>query len=75
MRLSDIMSAMHLSSYAEAAMVLFMLAFLAIGIQVLRGREAGTWERARHLPLEPEDATPAKADGFTLPRDNRTNRS
>jgi hypothetical protein len=74
MRLSDIMSAMHLSSYAEAALVLFMLAFLAIGIQVLRSREASTWERARHLPLEPEGATPEQG-AATPAAEVRTNRS
>jgi hypothetical protein len=54
MRLSDIMSAMHLSSYAELALAIFMLAFLAIGVQLLLAREGETWERARFLPLEPE---------------------
>jgi hypothetical protein len=53
-RLSDIMSAMRLSSYAELALVLFMLAFVAIAVNVFRRRNAGTWERARHLPLEHE---------------------
>jgi hypothetical protein len=54
MRLSDIMSAMHLGTYAEAAMVLFMLAFAAIGLQVFRAREAAAWDDARYLPLEPD---------------------
>jgi hypothetical protein len=54
MRLSDIMSAMQLGSYAEAALVLFMATFLAIGVQVCRRRNASDWERARHLPLDSE---------------------
>ena len=54
MRLSDIMSAMRLGTYAEVALVLFMLAFVAIGVNVFLRRNAGAWERARHLPLEPE---------------------
>jgi hypothetical protein len=54
MRLSDIMSAMQLGTYAEVALVLFMAAFAAIGVNVFLRRNAGTWERARHLPLEPE---------------------
>ena len=54
MRLSDIMSAMQLGTYAEVAMVLFMAAFAAIGVNVFLRRNAGVWERARHLPLEPE---------------------
>jgi predicted tellurium resistance membrane protein TerC len=53
-RLSDIMSAMQLASYAEVALVLFMAAFLAIGVNLFRRGNAGAWERARHLPLETE---------------------
>jgi hypothetical protein len=56
MRLSDIMSAMHLGTYPEVALVLFMAAFFAIGVHVFRRRNAELWERARHLPLEPEPA-------------------
>jgi hypothetical protein len=54
MRLSDIMSAMQLGTYAEVALVLFLFAFLAVGLQVFRAREARCWEAARYLPLEPE---------------------
>jgi hypothetical protein len=54
MRLSDIMSAMHLGTYAEIALILFMAAFLVIAVNVFRRRNAETWEKARHLPLEPE---------------------
>jgi hypothetical protein len=61
MRLSDIMSAMQLGTYAEVALVLFMAAFAAIGVNVFLRRNAGTWERARHLPLEP-GTSPAPAD-------------
>jgi hypothetical protein len=76
MRLSDIMSAMHLSSYAEVALVLFMVAFAAIGVQVLRARESGTWERARHLPLEAESAPAGAHDTHTAASvDIRTDRS
>jgi hypothetical protein len=68
-RLSDIMSAMRLGTYAEVALVLFMLAFVAIGVNVFLRRNAGTWERARHLPLEPEHLpapTPPTRDVPTL---------
>jgi hypothetical protein len=54
MKLSDIMGAMQLTSYAEVALVLFMAAFAAIAIHVFRTGSAEAWERARHLPLEPE---------------------
>lgn len=55
MRLSDIMSAMRLSSYAEIALVLFLSAFAAIALHVFRKRHAAEWEVARHLPLELTD--------------------
>jgi hypothetical protein len=52
MKLSDVMSAMHLEAYAEVGLVLFLAAFLAVGIDVLRrGR---TLEAHGRLPLEPE---------------------
>jgi hypothetical protein len=52
MKLSDVMSAMHLEGYAEVGLVLFLAAFLAVGIDVLRrGR---TLETHARLPLEPE---------------------
>jgi cbb3-type cytochrome oxidase subunit 3 len=56
MRLSDIMSAMRLATYAEVALVLFMAAFFAIAVSVFRRRNADTWEQARHLPLDGEHA-------------------
>jgi hypothetical protein len=60
MKLSDIMSSMQLSGYAEVAMLLFMGAFLAVSISLLRNRDSEEWERCRHLPLDREgDASPA----------------
>lgn len=57
MKLSDIMSAMQLATYAEVALLLFVAAFAAIGVHVFRARNRDAWERARHLPLE-GDAAP-----------------
>ena len=68
MRLSDIMSAMHLSSYAEVALALFMGAFLAIAVHVRRARDGELWERARFLPL---DETP-EAHRSTRRRERRS---
>jgi hypothetical protein len=60
MKLSDIMSSMQLSGYAEVAMLLFMGAFVAVSISLLRNRDREEWERCRHLPLDCEsDASPA----------------
>lgn len=55
MSLTDIMSAMHLHSFAEAGLVLFFIAFLAIAIHIFRSRHDDIWEHARHMPL---DTTP-----------------
>lgn len=55
MRLTDIMSAMHLGTYAEVGLVLFMAAFCAITVNAFRRGNARAWERARHLPLDVED--------------------
>jgi hypothetical protein len=60
------MSAMRLASYAEVALVLFMAAFLAIGVHVFLRRNAAGWERARHLPLDPELPASAPLDTSAL---------
>lgn len=58
MSLTDIMSSMHLNSFAEVALGLFFIAFMAIAIHVFRTRDDDVWERARHLPLDAtRDAT------------------
>jgi len=53
MKLSDIMSSMQLSSYAEIALLLFFGAFVAVTASVFGRRDAGEWERRRRLPLDP----------------------
>jgi len=53
MKLSDIMSSMQLSSYAEIALLLFFGAFVAVTASVLGGRDADEWGRRRRLPLDP----------------------
>ncbi len=62
MRLSDIMSAMQLGTYAEVALVLFMAAFFAIALNVFRRGNAAAWEQARHLPLDDEQPAAATPD-------------
>lgn len=69
MRLSDIMSALHLSTYAEVALVLFLLAFVAITLHVFRRKNAAEWERARHLPLDDaHPRSPAPSAAKPLPQ-------
>jgi cbb3-type cytochrome oxidase subunit 3 len=58
MKLSDIMGNANLSIYAEVAMVIFLLVFLAIAVRLwLPGRQQALQEAAR-LPLD-DDPTPA----------------
>jgi cbb3-type cytochrome oxidase subunit 3 len=62
MKLSDVMSAMNLASYAEAALVIFLLVFAAVAIDVFRrGRRD---EAIARLPLEDDCAT----NGASEPR-------
>jgi hypothetical protein len=55
MKLSDVMGAMQLSSYAEVGLVLFLVAFALVAFDLSRSQQAEL-ERARHLPLGDEDA-------------------
>jgi hypothetical protein len=51
MRLSDIMSAAGLSSWAELGLIISFVTFTGVALWVLFRRSA-SWERARYLPLE-----------------------
>ena len=64
MKLSDIMSNAGLSTYAEIALVLFLLAFLAVVISLFLPGRQRMYERMRHLPIDQD--TPA---GTALDRD------
>jgi hypothetical protein len=59
MRLSDIMSAAGLSSWAELGLVISFVTFTAGAVWVLLRRSA-SWDRARYLPLE--DDRPERGD-------------
>jgi hypothetical protein len=56
MKLSDVMSAMNLSVYAEVGLILFALAFGLVVLDLLR--QGPKLERFAQLPLE-SDARPA----------------
>ena len=58
MKLSDVMSAMGLATYAEAALLIFLVVFVAVAIDVLR---SGKRKQAfAELPLA-DDAGPRPA--------------
>jgi cbb3-type cytochrome oxidase subunit 3 len=55
-KLSDVMSAAGLTSWAEVALVISFLTFVAIVVYVF-WRRRPRWEHARHLPLEGDAST------------------
>lgn len=60
MKLSDVMSSMDLSTYAEVGLVLFFGAFVAVALQLLwRGRSL---EGLARLPLEDCDSESRRED-------------
>jgi hypothetical protein len=60
MKLSDVMSAMNLAVFAEAALVLFLAAFAAVAIDVIRrGRSL---EALASMPLDPERDAKSSAE-------------
>jgi hypothetical protein len=60
MKLSDVMSAMNLAVFAEAGLVLFLAAFAAVAIDVIRrGRSL---EALASMPLDPERDAKSSAE-------------
>jgi cbb3-type cytochrome oxidase subunit 3 len=65
MSLTDVMSAFGLHLFAEAGLVLFGAAFLAIGVTTFLRRNREHFERARFLPLEDEPGAPLTGERST----------
>ena len=64
MKLSDIMGAAGLVSWAEIGLVISFLTFAAIVAYVFIVRSRASFEDARHLPLDDDnDVTLRTADG------------
>lgn len=68
MRLSDIMSQMGLTSYAEAALILFFLVFTVIAVRVFFFSSSDEIERAKQLPLNDHSAPNARENSTGEPR-------
>ena len=62
MHLSDVMSHAGLAGYAELAMVLFMLAFIAIVIATFRPSAKKGMDAASRLPFEDDPAGQREED-------------
>jgi cbb3-type cytochrome oxidase subunit 3 len=54
MKLSDIVSSMHLTIYAEIPLLVFMGIFLGVCVHMLRRRD--TFDQVAHLPLRNDQA-------------------
>jgi cbb3-type cytochrome oxidase subunit 3 len=50
MKLSDVVSAMHLSIFATLPLLIFFGIFIGVAIHLLQGEQR--FEQARNLPLE-----------------------
>jgi len=79
-RLSDVVSHSGLSFYAEVALVLFLIAFVAIAIWIFRPGRRSEMDHMSRLPLD--DGASASLDGASssdqayhgAPAPRRTNR-
>jgi hypothetical protein len=60
MKLSDIMSAAGLASYAEIGLILFTVAFVAVAIRVLWFDKREELESIARIPLEQEPTSGAQ---------------
>jgi len=65
MSLTDVMSGFGLQLFAEAGLVLFGAAFLAIAVTTFLRRNREHFERARFLPLEKEPGAPPTGERAT----------
>ncbi len=52
MKLSDVMSAMHVSVFAQVPLLVFFGIFIGVVLHLMQGKAA--FEHARRLPLEGE---------------------
>lgn len=52
MKLSDVVSGFGLQTYAEVALVIFMVVFAGVAVRVFVKRRDPAWEHASRLPLE-----------------------
>ena len=54
MKLSDVMSAMHMTIYAELPLLIFVGVFIGVGMHLLQGEKH--FEALRVLPLDQKDS-------------------
>jgi cbb3-type cytochrome oxidase subunit 3 len=66
MRLSDAMAAAGLTSWAEVGLIISFITFVGIAVYVFVVRSKASYEDARQLPLDDDDAVPRTSDGGTI---------
>lgn len=54
MRLSDVMSAMNLTTYPIIGLVTFLIVFAAVSARAMSRRRTQEYRHAAHLPLDQE---------------------
>ena len=63
MRLSEIMSHAGLAGYAVAALVIFVLVFVAVAIRVLSPSRKREYDEAARMPLDDENPVNSRKGG------------
>ena len=63
MRLSEIMSHAGLAGYAVAALVIFVLVFVAVAIRVLSPSRKQEYDEAARMPLDDEKPVNSRTGG------------
>jgi len=58
MKLSDVMGHAGLSGYAQVALILFFVAFVAVVIRTLRWSNRAELDHISHLPLDDDGGAP-----------------
>ena len=67
MKLSDIMAAAGLSGWAQVALILFLVAFILIGIAIFAPSRKSEFDRASRIPLDDsQPITPGRSSGGSL---------
>lgn len=61
MKLSDVVGNSGLSAYAEVALILFLLAFLAVAVRLILTRSSA-FDRASRLPLDDDEPPGARSE-------------
>jgi cbb3-type cytochrome oxidase subunit 3 len=63
MRLSDVVSGAGLAGYAEIALIIFLVAFVAIVLWIFSPRRRRSLEAKKHLPFEEDQPRTTHREG------------